>query len=33
MTEYQVEEPMSRVEGTDFFYKSYAIEPGVRWEY
>jgi outer membrane protein assembly factor BamB len=33
MTQYEVEEPMSRVEGTDFFYKSYAIEPGSRWEY
>ncbi|MCP3981560.1 MAG: PQQ-binding-like beta-propeller repeat protein [bacterium] len=33
MTEYQVEEPMAHVEGTDLFYKSYEIEPGSRWEY
>lgn len=33
MTEYQVEEPLSRIAGTDFYYKSYPIDPGVRWEY
>jgi enterochelin esterase-like enzyme/outer membrane protein assembly factor BamB len=33
MTEYQVEEALDRIEGTDFFYKSYVIEPGARWEY
>jgi enterochelin esterase-like enzyme/outer membrane protein assembly factor BamB len=33
MTEYQVEEPLERIEGTDFFYKSYVIEPGARWQY
>ena len=24
---------MYRVEGTDLYYRSYAIEPGARWEY
>ena len=33
MTEYQVEEPLDRIEGTDFFYKSFVIEPGARWQY
>jgi len=33
MTEYQVEEPLQRIEGTDLYYRSYAIEPGARWEY
>ena len=33
MTEYQVEEPLDRIEGTDLFYKSYVIEPGARWQY
>ena len=27
------EDAMRRVPGTDFFYRSYAIEPGARWEY
>ena len=33
MTEYQVEEALDRIEGTDLFYKSYVIEPGARWQY
>jgi enterochelin esterase-like enzyme len=33
MTEYRVEEPLQRIEGTDLYYRSYAIEPGARWEY
>jgi enterochelin esterase-like enzyme/outer membrane protein assembly factor BamB len=33
MYEYQVEEPLERVEGTDLFYRSEPIEPGMRWEY
>jgi len=33
MTEYQVEEAMERIEGTDFYYKSFVIEPGARWQY
>lgn len=33
MTEYQVEEALDRIEGTGLFYKSYEIEPGVRWQY
>ncbi len=27
------EDPLYRVEGTDLYYRSYAIEPGARWEY
>jgi outer membrane protein assembly factor BamB len=33
MTEYFLEEPMERVEGTDLYYKTYEIAPGARWEY
>jgi outer membrane protein assembly factor BamB/enterochelin esterase-like enzyme len=33
MVEFQVEEPLERIEGTDLYYRSYAIEPGARWEY
>jgi enterochelin esterase-like enzyme len=33
MTEYQIEEPLERIEGTDLYYRSYPIEPGSRWEY
>jgi len=33
MLEFQVEEPLERIEGTDLHYRSYAIEPGARWEY
>ena len=33
MTEYQVEEALRRVAGTDLFYRSYAVEPATRWEY
>jgi enterochelin esterase-like enzyme/outer membrane protein assembly factor BamB len=33
MLEYQVEEPLQRIEGTDLYYRSYPIEPGARWEY
>ena len=33
MTEFQVEEPLERIEGTDLYYRSYPIEPGSRWEY
>jgi enterochelin esterase-like enzyme/outer membrane protein assembly factor BamB len=33
MTEFQAEEALARVPGTDLFWRSYAIEPGARWEY
>jgi enterochelin esterase-like enzyme/outer membrane protein assembly factor BamB len=33
MTEWQVEEPLSRVDGTDLFYRSYEAAPATRWEY
>lgn len=33
MTEYLIEDPLEHVEGTDLYYRSYAIEPGARWEY
>jgi len=33
MTEYQVEEALDRVAGTDLYYKSFVIEPGARWQY
>jgi enterochelin esterase family protein len=33
MTEFRAEEPMRRIAGTELFYRSYAIEPGARWEY
>jgi enterochelin esterase-like enzyme len=33
MTEWQVEEPLARIPGTDLFHRSYAAEPGTRWEY
>jgi len=33
MTEYQVEDALRRVEGTDLFYRSYAIDGPTRWEY
>ncbi len=33
MTELKLEEPMTRIEGTDLFHRTYSIEPGVRWEY
>ncbi len=33
MTEWQVEEPLARLEGTDLFYRSYTAEPATRWEY
>ena len=33
MTEWGVEEPMTRVSGTDLFYRSYEARPAARWEY
>ncbi|MCP4205375.1 MAG: hypothetical protein GY769_25980 [bacterium] len=33
MTELKLEEPMTRIVGTDLFHRTYSIEPGVRWEY
>ena len=33
MTEFQVEEPLARVEGTDLFYRSYPVSGPTRWEY
>jgi outer membrane protein assembly factor BamB/enterochelin esterase-like enzyme len=33
MTDYQLEDPLERIEGTDLYHRSYAIEPGARWEY
>jgi outer membrane protein assembly factor BamB/enterochelin esterase-like enzyme len=33
MTEFQVEEPLQRIEGTDLYYRSYPTEAGARWEY
>ena len=33
MTELRAEEPMDQVEGTNLYYKTYAIETGARWEY
>ncbi|MFQ5927930.1 MAG: alpha/beta hydrolase-fold protein, partial [Terriglobia bacterium] len=26
-------DPMERIEGTDFYYKSYSLEPNTRWDY
>jgi enterochelin esterase-like enzyme/outer membrane protein assembly factor BamB len=26
-------EPLERLEGTDLFYRSFKVEPGLRWEY
>ncbi len=26
-------EPLERIEGTDFYYRTYKLEPGGRWEY
>jgi enterochelin esterase-like enzyme/outer membrane protein assembly factor BamB len=33
MTEYQVEESLEKIDGTDLFYRSYEAGPGTRWEY
>jgi outer membrane protein assembly factor BamB/enterochelin esterase-like enzyme len=33
MVEFELEEPLERIEGTDLHYRSYEIEPGARWEY
>jgi outer membrane protein assembly factor BamB/enterochelin esterase-like enzyme len=33
MVEFETEEPLERIEGTDLYYRSYQIEPGARWEY
>lgn len=33
MVEFELEEPLERIEGTDLYYRSYEIEPGARWEY
>jgi enterochelin esterase-like enzyme/outer membrane protein assembly factor BamB len=33
MTEWTVEEPMTRVPGSDLFYRSYQARPAMRWEY
>jgi outer membrane protein assembly factor BamB/enterochelin esterase-like enzyme len=33
MTEFQVEEPLSKIDGTDLFYRSYQASPASRWEY
>jgi len=33
MTEFRAEESLRRIPGTELFYRSYAIEPGARWEY
>jgi enterochelin esterase-like enzyme/outer membrane protein assembly factor BamB len=33
MVEFELEEPLERIEGTDLYYRSYSIEPGARWEY
>jgi enterochelin esterase-like enzyme/outer membrane protein assembly factor BamB len=33
MTEYQVEQALQRLEGTDLFYRSYEAGPSTRWEY
>ncbi|MFB3111565.1 MAG: alpha/beta hydrolase-fold protein [Gemmatimonadales bacterium] len=33
MTDWEASDPMERISGTDFYYKSYALEPGGRWEY
>ena len=33
MNDTENPEPMRRAEGTDLFYRTYKLEPGVRWEY
>ena len=33
MTEWGGSDPLTRIPGTDFFYRSYALGPGGRWEY
>jgi enterochelin esterase-like enzyme/outer membrane protein assembly factor BamB len=33
MTDYQIEEPLAHVEGTDLFYRSYPVSGPTRWEY
>ncbi len=33
MNDTENPEPMRHVEGTDLHYRSYKLEPGVRWEY
>jgi len=33
MNDTENPEPMRRVEGTDLYYRTYELEPGVRWEY
>ncbi len=33
MTGFWPEEPMHKVEGTQFFYRSYQLEPNQRWHY
>lgn len=33
MTGHWTAEPMHRVSGTDFYYRTFSIEPGNRWEY
>jgi enterochelin esterase-like enzyme/outer membrane protein assembly factor BamB len=33
MTAWMVEEPLSRLEGTDLLYRSYESPPATRWEY
>ncbi len=33
MIEVHDNAPMRRIDGTDFFYRTFPIEPGARWEY
>ncbi len=33
MNETEGAEPLSRIEGTDLFHRSYRLEPGSRWQY
>lgn len=33
MLNTSVAEPMQRIEGTDFFHRTFRLEPGVRWQY
>ncbi|MDA2930724.1 alpha/beta hydrolase-fold protein, partial [Acidobacteria bacterium AH-259-O06] len=33
MNDFASPDPMERIEGTDFYFKSYSAEPNTRWEY
>jgi enterochelin esterase-like enzyme/outer membrane protein assembly factor BamB len=33
MLDNETAEAMTRIEGTDLFYRTYRVEPGARWEY